>query len=145
MARFAVWWDQPGTTTPSSVAAAAAAAGVLVESGSYTVGALDLEDGGPPIGIEVSGSVIDVDGDTWLVYPGASVAEGWRGSLVDLGRRSLRARAVPHQLGSAYDEAERIVEAMRSRVIQVANVPAAQGAELSVPRAAAISSGASQC
>ena len=144
MARFAVWWDRPGMTTPSSVAAAAEAAGVLVESGSYTVGTLDLEDGGPPIGIEVSGSVIDVDGNTWLLYPGPSAAEGWHGSLVDLGRRSLHARA-PYQLGSAYDEAERIVEVMRSRAIQGVSVPAVQEAELPAPRAAAVSSGAGRC
>lgn len=114
MARFDAWWTEPDMATPASVAAAAHAAGVLVEAGDYTVATFDLGDGGPPAGIQVSGSVVAAEGATWLVYPAPSRVDGWHAQQVERHAGAIRpaSTAVPRTLGAANDRAERIIAAL---------------------------------
>lgn len=71
------WCKAPETATPSGVAAAAQAAGVLVEVGDYTIGTLDLGDDDTPVGIQVTGVIVNVHGSSWLVHPGSTASDGW--------------------------------------------------------------------
>jgi hypothetical protein len=112
MARFPRWWTDPDMATPAGVAMAARQAGVLVEEGDYTIGTFDLGDDGPPIGIQVNGSVVRVGAATWLLYPAPSQSGGWQAQPVRHRPGEVRpvAGAVPQQrVGAAYDRPDRIV------------------------------------
>jgi hypothetical protein len=109
MARFVDWWNTD-TATPAGIAAAAAAAGVLVESGDYTIGTLDLGDDGPPIGIQVAGAVVNAHGASWLVHPAPSAGDGWLARPVERVDQAVRPARVPAcRLAGADAPAERVV------------------------------------
>lgn len=114
MASFASWWTNSETATPQGIAQAAKDAGVFLESGEYKVDALDFGDGDRPVDVLAQGTVVAAaNGTSWLVYPAASREEGWRARRVN--HRSGGAEVAvsqPCQIGTAYDQAARIVAAL---------------------------------
>lgn len=88
---------------------------MFLESGEYKVDALDFGDGDQPVDILAQGTVVAAaNGTNWLVYPAASREEGWRAWRVThrSGGSEVAASQPSYQIGTAYDQAARIVSAL---------------------------------